>query len=157
MPPTTASSRLSLATRRWVSAKRFITLALSNEAGWVIWDSRREDLAAGEERREDEAHRRLGGDRLLDAAVDDELGLVEPGHRMGLDAERAEHRPHGLCHHGLAEVELAERAALGHEHDERDLVGHRERGEHVRDGGEAAGLHQHGAAPAAHPGAGENA
>ena len=57
----------------------------------------------------------------------------------------------------LAEIELAERAALGHEDQRRDLARHHQRGERVGDGGEARGLHQHGAAHAAHPGAGDDA
>ena len=62
-----------------------------------------------------------------------------------------------LQHHRLAEIELAERAALGHEQQRRDLARHHQRGEHVGDGGEAGGLHQHDAAHAAHPGAGDDA
>src|SRR5215475_5664564 len=115
MPPITASSFFSFATRREVRSKRFITLVLrAGCAACVVMPlaSFVKDLAAGEQRREDQGHRRLRGDGLL--------------HR-----ERIQHGTHGAAHQRLAVVELAQRAALGYQHDQRDLVGHCERGQHI--------------------------
>src|SRR5690348_10962599 len=118
MPPTTASSFWSSATSRLVMSKRFRTFG---SFGGISRSSLREGFAAGQQRRKDQACRRLGRDRLLDRAVQDELELVDAGDRVMLDAKRLEHRPHGAADHGLPQVELAERAALGDDHDQRDL------------------------------------
>ena len=55
-----------------------------------------------------------------------------------LHRERIQHRAHGAADQRLPVVELAKRAALGDEHDQRDLVGHRQRGQHIGERGEAA-------------------
>src|SRR5450755_499549 len=160
MPPTTASSRLSWPTSRLVKSKRFITLALCAPTApvcLVMGGSSLEHFAAGQQRREDEDDRGLCRHRLLDRAVDYEGELVLARDRMIFDAERIDNRPHGLAHHGLAEIELAKRAALGDEDQRRNLARHHQRGERIRNGAEAAGLHQHGAAQPAHPGAGHDA
>src|SRR5665647_1918628 len=105
MPPITASSRLSWPTRRWVRSKRFMIFALCAPMApvctWVMGCSILEHFAAGEQLRQDETGRRLGCDRLLDRAVDDESEFVLARDRMGFDAERIEHRPHGPAHQGL--------------------------------------------------------
>jgi len=54
-------------------------------------------------------------------------------------------------------LKLAKRAAFGHQHDQRNLIGEGQRGQHVCQRRKAAGLHQHGAAHAAHPRAGDDA
>ena len=62
-----------------------------------------------------------------------------------------------LAHHRLAEIELAERAALGHEDQRRDLAT-APPARRARSGWwQSPGLHQHRAAQAAHPGAGDDA
>src|ERR1700733_10234107 len=116
-----------------------------------------ENLAAGQKRRQDQRHRRLCRDRLLDRSVDDELEFVEPGRGVMLHRQRVEHRPHGAAHQRLPVIEFAERAALGHQHNQRNLIGQGQRGQHVCECRKAAGLHQHGAAHAAHPGARDDA
>ena len=116
-----------------------------------------EHFAAGQQRVEDQRHRRLGGDGLLDRAVADEFELVEPRAGVVLDRKRIQHGAHGAADQRLAEIVLAERAALGHEHDQRDLRGRDQRGQHIGERGKARGLHQHRALHAAHPGAGGDA
>src|SRR5262245_46533498 len=157
----TASSRLSCATSFLVRSNRFITLALcapiAPDEVAVMARSTLEYLAARQKRRKDECDRRLRGDRLLDRAVDAERKLVEARDRDVFDRKRIEHRPHGLAHQHLAEIELAERAAFRDEDESRDLAGHDQRGEHIRDRAEAAGLHENGAAHAAHPRAADDA
>src|SRR5947209_19736530 len=96
MPPITASSCLSFATRREVTSKRFITLVLRAFIFELIWpDSLVEHLAAREQRAEDQRDRRLRRDGLLDRAVGDEFELVEPGDGAMVPRQRVEHRPHG--------------------------------------------------------------
>src|SRR5258708_36880740 len=114
---------------RLVMSKRFITLAWSRLTGWLVanvmcgsgrqpgllssWSglsrptwavSLREDLAAGQQRRQDEHARRLCGDRLGDAAIDGVLHLLEPRHGVMLHGERLQHGPHRLRHQRLAAV-----------------------------------------------------
>src|SRR5437868_6001020 len=124
MPPMTASSRLSCATSRFVNSKRFITLALCAPTapdGFVlIAASPFEHFAAGEQRRQDKGDRRLRRHGLLDGAVDGEGELVLARDGDVFDRERIEHRPHGLAHERLAEIELAKRAAFRHEYQSRD-------------------------------------
>src|SRR5664279_5558839 len=118
MPPMTASSCLSWPTSRLVKSKRFITLALCAPTApvcVVVIGSSLEYFAAGQQRRQDKGDGRLRRHRLLDRAVDDEGEFVVARNGMGFDPERIEHRPHGLAYHGLPEIELAERAALGDE------------------------------------------
>src|SRR3954464_4575281 len=75
MPPTTASSFFNFAISREVRSKRFMTLVLR-----VLFmaSSLVKRLAPGQQRREDQRHRRLRGEGLLDRAVDDEFELIEP-------------------------------------------------------------------------------
>src|SRR5262249_35034881 len=110
MPPTTASSRLSLPTKRRVSSKRLITLALPAGAGpcvLVMAPSLLEHFAAGQQRREDQRSRRLRRHRLLDGAVEDELELVVARDGVVLERQRVEHGPHGASDQRLPPVELA--------------------------------------------------
>src|SRR5262249_40961123 len=120
----TASSRLSCATSRFVNAKRFITLALcapiAPDDVAVMARATLEHLSPGEQRGEDKGHRRLRRHRLLDRAIDGERELVLARDRDVLDRKRIEHRPHGLVHQRLAEIELAQRAALRNEDERRD-------------------------------------
>src|SRR6478609_9086344 len=109
MPPTTASSFFSLPSKREVTSKRFITLVLRVV---FIASSLVKRLAAGQERREDQRHRRLRGKSLLERAIDDEFELVEPCRGVVFHRKRVEHRPHGAADQRLAEVEFAERTAL---------------------------------------------
>src|SRR5215831_19999515 len=156
IPPITASSFFSFATSREVRSKRFITLVLRIAVlmDWLAWDRLFvEHLAAGEQRREDQRHRRLRGDGLLDRAIDDELGFLESCDGVMLHGERVQHWAHGAADKGLAVVELAEGAALGYEHDERYLIGHCQRSQHVGQRRKARGLHHDRAAQATHPGA----
>src|SRR5215475_8102352 len=125
MPPMTASSCLSCPTSRFVNSKRFITLALCAPIapdGFVVvmTISRCEYFATGEQRGKNECDGRLRCHGLLDRPVDDEFKLVLPRDRNVLDRQRIEHRAHGLEHQRLAEIELAERAALRHEDQSRD-------------------------------------
>src|SRR5258707_9106102 len=119
MPPMTASSRLSFPTSRLVKSNRFITLALCAPIAPVDFVlmalSTLEHFAAGQQRREDEGHRRLRRHRLLDRAIEDECQFIMPRDRNIFDRERIEHRPHGLADQGLPEIELAHGAALRHE------------------------------------------
>src|SRR6478735_12612644 len=118
MPPTTASSHLSFATRRLVRSARLSTLTSgASIVGAVTYDlslelGRRQRISAGEERRQDEHHRALGGEGLLNRLVDDERhgGLV--GQRVVRDRDRIESRTQRPRHRGLAGVELTEGAAL---------------------------------------------
>jgi len=80
--------------------------------------------------------------RLGDAAIHDEIDIVGTGQRMVLDHQRIQHGPHRAGDHLLADVELAHRAALRHDHQIRDLKRHRQRGQGVRQRGETACLHQ---------------
>ena len=57
----------------------------------------------------------------------------------------------------LADVELAHGAALRDNENRRDLERHHQGRQRIRDDAEAAGLHQHAAAQARHPGAGDDA
>src|SRR5258706_15921037 len=101
-----------------------------------------EYFAARKERRQDEGHRRLGRQGLLDRAVDDEFEFVMARDGVGFESERLQHRTHGAAYQRLTEIEFAERAALRYEHDSRHLVGHDERRQYVRDCAESRGLHQ---------------
>ena len=101
--------------------------------------------------------RRLGRDCLADAAVEDELHLVRPRHRVVLHGDSIQHRAHRLRHHRLADIELAQRAPLGHHHQRRDLERDRQRRDHVRQCRETACLHQQDPAQPAHPRAGHDA
>src|SRR5471032_3358118 len=115
MPPITASSRFKWPTSCLVKSNRFMTLALWAPSApvclLVMAASTLENLAAGQQRREDESDRRLCRDRLLDRAVDDETEFIMTRDRVRFHGERVEHRPHGLAHHGLPQIELAQRSA----------------------------------------------
>jgi hypothetical protein len=67
-------------------------------------------ISAGEKRRQDEHHKALGGEGLLDRLVDDERhgGLV--GQRVVRDRDGNERRPQRPRHRGLAGVELTKGA-----------------------------------------------
>src|SRR5208337_5476600 len=111
MPPITASSWCRRATRRCVILKRFITLACSRRSGWFAVRAMRpllflEDLAPGEQGREDEGDGRLGGDGLADGTVDDEFDLVETRQCVVLHREAVQHRAHGPRDERLTDVEL---------------------------------------------------
>src|SRR5580692_129013 len=99
MPPMTASSFFSLATSLEVRSNRFITLVLREAVlVWVFMPiTLVEGLAAGQQRRQDQRHRRLRGNGLLDRPVDDEIELVEPGRGVMLHRQRVQHRPHGAA------------------------------------------------------------
>ncbi len=74
-----------------------------------------------------------------------------PRDRYILHGKRIEHRPHGLADQGLPEIEFAQRAALRNKDKRRNLRRDDQGRQRVRDGSETAGLHEHGAAHAAHP------
>ena len=98
--------------------------------------------------------RRVG---LPDHAIDDELDVLLSRDGMVLDPERFEDGPQGPAHDGLAELEIAQRAALRNQHQQRDLAGQDQRRKHVRQRRETAGLHEHDSAQAGHVGAGDDA
>src|SRR5262245_48594618 len=123
MPPMTASSCLSFATRRLVSSRRFITLLLVRA---IIAASRFRSIG-GQERRENQCRWHLGQMRLADRAVDREMRILQSRHRVMLDAERLQDRAHRTADDRLTGLEIAERPALAYHEHGRDLRRHRER------------------------------
>src|SRR5256885_501229 len=117
MPPITASSWRSSATMRLVISKRFMVFACSRLTGWFAGSAIspllfRKDFAAGQQRRQDEAARRLGCKSLRDAAVHDEGDIFQTGQRVVLDQQGVQHWAHRAGDELLADVELAHGAAL---------------------------------------------
>lgn len=92
---------------------------------------------------------------LLDRLVHDEPRPGFVGQRVMLHRNGIERRPHRAGDRDLADIELAERAALRHHEDRRDLARHDQRRQHIGNQREAARLHHHHAAQPAHIGAGQ--